>query len=201
MKDLEEINGSELVSVIKILNKSGFLEKEIRTVGVKKKDLLEHFADAYEGLDAEAEEKMLKDKKYAPVIDFYEDTFSDELGNKEEGKEAEKEEEEKKEQEKPAKKEKKEKPAKKEKAPKEKKEKEPVELSRYGHKAGTKGAELDELFYKGDTLQNMADIIGTTLSRVNNFKYGLIRKGWKVECVDKENKIYKVTGRIDDKKE
>ena len=188
MKDLEEINGSELVSVIKILNRSGFLEKEIRTVGVKKKDLLEHFADAYESLDAEAEEKMLKDKKYAPVIDFYEDTFSDELGKKEEGKEAEKEEEEEVEKEKSSKKDKKEKEKeKKEKAPK--KEKTPGEKV-VGRYAGSQAEKIDFILNgEGGSIEDIAKESGATIARTKRRINKLKQLG---RTIIEENGIYRL---------
>lgn len=46
------------------------------------------------------------------------------------------------------------------------KKKEPKEKSRYGHQMGTQSAQLDDLFFKGTTMEAAAEAIGSKVGRV-----------------------------------
>lgn len=185
MKKYDQIDGSKLKEAIGILNESGLLDAPIRIVGVKKPDLVTAFAEAYEGLDAEAEKTMIDEKKYGPVIALYTDIFGDEINEDEEPEEGAEEEEDEEEEseepeeeeeesddepeeEKPAKKEKKgkkekEKPAKKEKAapaPEKEKKKDKKEPAKKEKKAPAKSSEGRQVGqYEGSQAEKIDKIL------------------------------------------
>jgi len=76
------------------------------------------------------------------------------------------------------------------KPPKEKKAKSVKEKSRYGHKLGSQSAALDELFFKGTTIEKAAEKLGVKEGRVKGHLQHLKKdKGLEV----KENKgVFKV---------
>ena len=172
MKDLEDIKMGDLRSAVKALNDTGLLEEKIRVAGIKKEEIVEKFTKAIEGFEEGAELP-------AVVIDFYSDLYADEIEE-----EPEKEEKE----------EKKEKVTKKDKKTTDKEKKETRKTgkkSRYGHAEGSQAAQLDDLLYKGATLEEMMEAIDSTKARVNSHIYHLKTKKELNIVKNKEGK-YKV---------
>lgn len=205
MLELAKIDLHDLKEAIKALNDSGLLDPKIKTIGVKKEELVKLFTVAVEKLDEDGKGTDVPEVAVNLFNTIYADqaetpaepeptaepTPEPEPEEKEEDLGEEKPEEPKPAKEPKAKKEakvKEPKPAKEPKPPKEPKA--PKELSRYGHKVGTQAAKLDDMFFEGTALAAAATALDTPVSRVRNHLQHLRAvKGLKIELKDG---IYKV---------
>ena len=64
------------------------------------------------------------------------------------------------------------------------------EKSRYGHRIGTFGAMLDDLFFNGTTLEEALKVTGASVSRFKSHLYHLRKNGIRIE--KNEQGIFKI---------
>ncbi len=200
MKELTEIDLTQLRECIKALNDLDLLDSKIKTIGVKKENLVEAFAEAIEEFGEDSKKQKKIPTKCVELFNFiYEDEKEEEKEEEEEEEEEEeKEEEEKEEEEKEEEKPTKKVTSKKEKESKflicskkvEKKEKKvkpkkaPKELAPYGSGAASMAGKIEFALAKKATIKEIQEATGASVTRIRGHFQYLKGKGFTINSKD-----------------
>jgi len=157
-----EIDMGGLREAVTALNNTTLLEAKIKVVGLSKKVMIGQFADGVETIAKDGKDGELPEV----VKQFYNNIFRDELQS-EGGGEAPPETETDPDpgEDKPAE-EKDTKPDEKKKDKPPAKKKDPKPKSRYGHVLNSQAGNMDDLFFKGAKLAEIAEKVGVKVGRV-----------------------------------